>query len=130
MAEELTPEEKAEGWHTHVDEHGNVTKHSHTHEHNGEHSHHGHTHSHAHTKAVLNRMSKLIGHLESIRNMIESGRDCSDVLIQISAVSGALNNVGKLILKDHIEHCIVDAVKDNDEDAIKRLGEAIDRFVR
>lgn len=117
------------GWHTHIDENGNVIHHTHDDSHSHEHT-HGHKHSHAHTKAVLNRMSKLIGHLESIRTMIESGRDCSEVLIQISAVSGALNNVGKLILKDHMEHCIVDAVRENDEEAIKRLEEAIDRFVR
>lgn len=118
-----------EGWHTHIDEAGNVIRHTH-HHHSHEHGPHGHTHSHAHTKAVLNRMSKLIGHLESIRNMIENGRDCSDVLIQIAAVNGALNKVGKLILKDHMEHCIVDAIRENDEEAIKKLEEAIDRFIK
>lgn len=127
----LTMEEEQQGWHVHVDDEGRVTKHQHGHnEHNEHHGHHGHTHSHAHTKAVLNRMSKLIGHLESIKTMIENGRDCSDVLIQISAVSGALNKVGKLILKDHMEHCIVDAVRENDEEAIKKLEKAIDLFVR
>lgn len=145
MADTLTPEEEKQGWHIHIDDEGNVTKHQHHHvahhgdmegehhhEHHGEsaHSHHGHTHSHAHTKAVLNRMSKLIGHLKSIQTMIENGRDCSDVLIQISAVSGALNKVGKLILKDHMEHCIVDAVRENDEKAIKKLEKAIDLFIR
>ena len=53
-------------------------------------------------------MSKLIGHLESIRTMIENGRDCSDVLIQIAAVNGALNKVGKLILKDHMEQFLLE----------------------
>ena len=118
-----------EGWHTHVDEHGNVIRHTH-HQHSHEHGPHGHTHSHAHTKAVLNRMSKLIGHLESIRTMIENGRDCSDVLIQIAAVNVALNKVGKLILKDHMEHCIVDAIRENDEEAIRKLVDAIVMFIK
>ena len=61
--------------HTHVLEDGTVVSHS-----------HGHTHSHTHTKAVLNRLSRAIGHLESIRRMVEEGRDCSEVLIQLSAV--------------------------------------------
>lgn len=134
MKDELTLEEEQQGWHIHVDDEGNVTKHQHHHheptDHHHHHDHHGHTHSHAHTKAVLNRMSKLIGHLESIKNMIENGRDCSDVLIQISAVNGALNKVGKLILKDHMEHCIVDAVRENDEQAMKKLEKAIDLFIR
>ena len=88
--------------HVHVLENGTVVEHSH-----GEHVHH---HSHAHTKAVLNRMSRAIGHMESIKRMIEEGRDCSEVLIQLSAVKSAINNTGKIILQDHIEHCIVDAV--------------------
>ena len=100
--------------------------HVHTHEHGG----HSHTHKHTQTKAVLNRMARLIGHLQSVRRMVEEGRDCSEVLLQISAVDAALKNVGKIILKDHMEHCIVDAVQDNDREALARLEQAIDRFVR
>ena len=73
---------------THVLEDGTVVSHS-----------HGHTHSHTHTKAVLNRLSRAIGHLESIRRMVEEGRDCSEVLIQLSAVKSAINNTGKVILQ-------------------------------
>ena len=103
-------------------------EHVHVHEH-GEHS-HTHAHTHTQTKAVLNRMARLIGHLQSVRRMVEEGRDCSEVLLQISAVDAALKNVGKIILKDHMEHCIVDAVQDNDREALARLEQAIDRFVR
>lgn len=92
------------------------------------HSHH-HTHTHTETKAVLNRMSRLIGHLESIKKMISDGRDCSEVLIQISAVRSALDGVSKVILKDHIEHCIMDAVKENDMEAIEQLNKAIDKLI-
>ena len=93
---------------------------------------HGHKHAHVHTqtKAVLNRMARLIGHLQSVRRMVEEGRDCSEILLQLSAVDAALKNVGKIILKDHMEHCIVDAVQDNDREALARLEQAIDRFVR
>ena len=89
----------------------------------------GHVHSHPHTKAVLNRMARLIGHLQSIRRMVEEGRDCSDILIQISAVDAAIKNVGKLILKDHMEHCIVEAVQEGNREAVKRLSKAIDQFL-
>ena len=94
---------------------------------NGTHPHH---HSHAQTKAVLNRLSRAIGHMESIKRMVEDGRDCSEVLIQLSAVKSAINNTGKIILQDHIEHCIVDAVEHGDRDAIKELEKAIDRFMK
>ena len=111
--------------HTHTLEDGTVI----THDHEEEHA-HGHTHSHTHTKAVLNRLSRAIGHMESIKRMVENGRDCSEVLIQLSAVKAAINNTGKIILQDHIEHCIVDAVEHGDKEAIKELEKAIDRFMK
>jgi len=95
-----------------------------------EHTHgHGHTHSHASKKAVLNRLARAIGHLESVKRMVEDDRDCSEVLIQLAAVQSAINNTGKVILHDHIEHCIVDAVKDGDTQAIEDLKKAIDKYI-
>lgn len=91
---------------------------------------HGHQHSHTQTKAVLNRMSRLIGHLEAIKRMVEDGRDCSEVLVQLSAVRSAINGVSKIILKDHMEHCVVDAVRDNDKEALEQLNKAIDQFLK
>lgn len=87
-------------------------------------------HNHSHSKAVINRLSKAIGHLESVRKMVESGRDCSEVLIQLSAVKAAINNTGKIILQDHIENCIVSAVREGDDQAIEELNKAIDRFMK
>ena len=128
MGEEKNMKDK----HTHIAEDGTVyehTHHEHTHEHSHEHEHcHGHTHTN--TKAVLNRLSRAIGHLESIKRMVEDGRDCSEVLIQLSAVKSAINNTGKVILKDHIEHCMVDAVESGDHKAMEELTEAIDRFMK
>lgn len=89
-----------------------------------------HTHTHHETKAVLNRLAKITGHLNSIKKMIESGRDCSDVLIQLSAVDSAIKSLSRVILKDHLSTCIVDAVKTNDEDAISELNRAIDKFIK
>ena len=122
--------------HTHIAADGTVyehTHHEHIHSHEHAHSHghdHGHGHVHTNTKAVLNRLSRAIGHLESIKRMVEDGRDCSEVLIQLSAVKSAINNTGKVILKDHIEHCMVDAVESGDHKAIEELTEAIDRFMK
>lgn len=116
--------------HTHVRPDGTVYEHVHIHE-DGEEGHsHNHTHTHENTKAVLNRLSKAIGHLESIKKMVESGRDCSEVLIQLSAVKSAINNTGKVILQDHIQHCLVDAIESGDMQEIEELNRAIDRFIK
>ncbi|MBR3232181.1 MAG: metal-sensing transcriptional repressor, partial [Lachnospiraceae bacterium] len=104
--------------HEHDHDHDHEHDHDHAHEHDHAHGHHGHTHTHEHTKAVLNRLSRAIGHLQSVRNMVEEGRDCSEVLIQIAAVRSAIDNTGKLILQDHLKHCIVDAAAEGDQQAI------------
>ena len=101
--------------------------------HNHAHSHdaaNGHGHVHENTQAVLNRLSRAIVHLESVRKMVADGRDCSEVLIQIAAVRAAITNIGKVILQDHIQHCIVDAVEHDDEQALDALCQAIDKFVK
>lgn len=93
-------------------------------------SEHGHVHSHEHTQAVSNRLARAIGHLEAVRRMVEDGRDCSEVLIQLAAVRSALASASRIILKDHIKHCIVDAVEEHDQSAIEELERAIDRLLK
>ena len=95
------------------------------------HSHsHTHTHSHEHTKEVSNRLARAIGHLQKVKQMVENGDDCSDVLIQLAAVKSALNNTGKVILKDHLDHCIVHAVEEGDTSMLDEFNNAIDKFVK
>lgn len=91
---------------------------------------HDHVHSHAHTKSVLNRLAKAIGHLEKVKRMVEDGEDCSEVLIQLAAVKSAINSTGKVILKDHMEHCIVHAIEEGDHEMIEELNRAIDQFIK
>ena len=112
------------------DIHDETQAHLHSHEHAHDHAHGAHPHVHENTKAVLNRLSRAIGHLESVKKMVENGRDCSEVLIQIAAVRSAINNIGKVILQDHIQHCLVDAVENDDDQALDDLCQAIDKFIK
>ena len=88
-----------------------------------------HSHSHVSTKSVLNRLSRAIGHLESVRRMVHNERDCIEILTQMAAVRSALNNTAKIILKDHIEHCIADAVESNNIEKLDELNKAISSFM-
>ena len=111
-------------------DHGDGHIHAHPvdpHEHDHEHT-HAHGHTHTQTKAVLNRLSRAIGHLESVKRMVEDGRDCTEVLVQLAAVRSALSGTAKVILKDHLEHCI-DDVSAGDSDQLAALNEAIDKFM-
>ena len=120
--------------HAHIHTHGQEIAHIHAggHEHAGSsHTHtHTHTHTHQNTKAVLNRLSRAIGHLNSVKTMVENGRDCSEVLIQLAAVRSAINGICEVILQDHIDHCIVDAVQTGDMEAIEELNKAIKQLMR
>ena len=124
-----TPAEDVPAVHRHVLEDGTVIEHHHGHDHTHDHAHtHGHTHQN--TKTVLHRLSIAIGHLKKVKDMVERGEDCSEVLVQLSAVKSAINNTGKIILKDHIEHCLVDAVQSGDMETVYDLQKAIDQFVK
>lgn len=84
--------------------------------------------SHPHEKEVINRMAKIVGHTKSIKKMYEDHRECTEILTQIAAVRSALNSVGKVILKDHLNHCILDA-SDESEEAMLALNKAIDKLL-
>lgn len=94
-----------------------------------QHKHHHH-HSEEHKREVSNRLARAIGHLQKVKSMVEADEDCSDVLVQLAAVKSAINNTGKVILKDHMEHCIVHAVEDGDTEMIDELNAAIDKFMK
>src|SRR5574344_391792 len=87
--------------HEHAHPHPHPHPHAHTHDQCHAHD-HAHTHDPQEMKAIINRLSRAIGHLESVKRMVENGKDCSEVLIQLAAVKAAINNTGKEILKEHI----------------------------
>lgn len=91
---------------------------------------HEHGHVHENQRAVVNRLARAIGHLEKVKRMVEEGYDCADVLTQLAAVRSALDNTGKVILRDHMRHCMVDAVAAGDMDAIDELCKAVDKLIR
>lgn len=91
---------------------------------------HRHVHSAEEKKAVVNRLSKAIGHMEAVKRMVEDDADCSEVLIQLAAVRSAINSTGKVILKNHMSRCIVEAIEEKDDKAIRALNEAIDKFIK
>ena len=79
---------------------------------------------------IAKRLARVAGHANSLKRLWEEGRGCDDMLTQIAAVRAALDQVGKAILEQHIEHCVAKAVKHGEPDeAIRDLKDALDRFV-
>lgn len=89
-----------------------------------------HPHPHKETQQVLHRISRAAGHLSAIGRMVEEGRDCSDVLIQLAAVRSAINNIGKIIINDHMEHCVAEALEQGDRSALDRFSAALETFLK
>ncbi|OIK17224.1 cytosolic protein [Bacillus sp. MUM 116] len=79
---------------------------------------------------VISRLSKIEGHVRGIKKMAEEGRSCEELLMQVSAVKSAINNVGRVILEDYLEDCVVDGIrKQADQETVENLKKAIKRFI-
>ncbi len=87
-------------------------------------------HSQEHSTRIVHRLSRVIGHLEAIKEMVEADRDCSEVLTQIAAVKSAIHNIGREILKEHISHCVAEAAQAGDQTVLQDLSNALDRFMK
>ena len=97
-------------------------------EHEHKTSEHAHYHSPEEKKRQLNRLNRVIGHLQHVKKMIEADEDCADVLTQLSATRSAITGLGKEIMNEHISHCIYHAVEDGDTEAIEEFKKAIEKF--
>lgn len=102
----------------------------HQHHHNHEHSVHAHVHSEESLRRIVNRLSRIEGHIRGVKTMVQQSSPCPDVLLQIAAVRGALDRVARIVLDEHLTECIGRAAKEgNIEDELKQLKAALDRFL-
>jgi len=91
---------------------------------------HPHIHSEASLRQIINRLSRIEGHIRGIKTMVTESRPCPEVLIQVAAVRGAIDRVARLILDEHLSECITRAAKEgNIESEIEELKSALDRFL-
>lgn len=92
---------------------------------------HSHNHEHKHRKQVINRLSRIEGHVRAIKNMAVEDRDCSDILLQLAAVRKAIDSTAKVVFANHMETCLVDAVhQGNEEKVLQDLKKALENFIR
>ena len=107
----------------------------HSHEHpEASHAHgaagHVHVHSEESLKRLVNRLSRIEGHIRGIKTMVQRGEPCPDVLVQVAAVRGALDRVARIIFDEHLTECIARAAEEgNIETEIEELKTALDRFL-
>ncbi|MEH1831306.1 MAG: metal-sensitive transcriptional regulator [Nostoc sp.] len=111
--------------------HHHETDHEHTdHTHGTGESAHPHVHSEESLRRIVNRLSRIEGHVRGIKAMVQQSSPCPDVLLQIAAVRGALDRVARIVLDEHLTECIARAAQEGNIDVeIKQLKAALDRFL-
>ncbi len=91
---------------------------------------HPHVHSEESLRRIVNRLSRIEGHVRGIKTMVQQNSPCPDVLLQIAAVRGAIDKVARIVLDEHLTECIGRASKEgNIEAEIQQLKAALDRFL-
>jgi len=85
----------------------------------------------SHKDQVQRRLKRIEGQIRGVQNMVDEDRYCIDVLTQVGAVKAALDAVALLLLQDHTEHCVVEAIQGGDgSQKVRELSEAVERLVR
>lgn len=86
--------------------------------------------AHKRRKEVLNRLSRIEGHVRGLKKMVEEDKDCPELLIQVAAIRAALNQVGRILLEDHMETCVIEAAKEGTGDqSVESLKDALSKFI-
>jgi len=82
-------------------------------------------------ESTIKRLNRIEGQIKGLKKMIEQGHYCIDLIDQINAVRRALEQVALIIMKRHVESCVVDAINtEGGQNKIDELIRTIDRFIR
>ena len=85
----------------------------------------------SHKTQVQARLKRIEGQVRGVQKMVDEDRYCIDVLTQVGAVKAALDAVALLLLQDHTEHCVVDAIHaGNGSKKVRELNEAVERLIK
>lgn len=80
-------------------------------------------------KSIDNRLAAIEGHVRAVRQMLSEEKECEDILLQISAIEGSLNKLGKIILKEHLNHCVKEGIERGDTDILDRFNTVLDKYL-
>jgi DNA-binding FrmR family transcriptional regulator len=84
-----------------------------------------------HKPQVKIRLRRIEGQIRGVQKMVDEDRYCIDVLTQVGAVKAALDAVALLLLQDHTEHCVVEAIQAGDgSKKVRELNQAVERLVK
>lgn len=81
-------------------------------------------------KKLVNRLNKIEGQIRGVKNMLETDAYCTDILIQVSAISAALNSFNKELLARHIRTCVATDIREGRDDSMEDLLKTIQKLMK
>lgn len=79
-------------------------------------------------KQLKNRLNRIIGQMNGISKMLDENRYCGDILTQVAAVESALQSFGHVILKEHMETCVVEEIRRGNTEVVEEAVELIKKL--
>lgn len=81
-------------------------------------------------KSLVNRLNRIEGQIRGIKRMIEENAYCTDILVQSSAVTAAVNSFNKELLANHIKTCVADDIRAGNDETIDELVATLQKLMR
>ena len=81
-------------------------------------------------RCLVNRLNRIEGQIRGIKNMLENDAYCTDILIQVSAVSAALNAFNKELLSRHLHTCVAENIRQGDDSVIDELVVTLQKLMK
>lgn len=84
----------------------------------------------AERKDLLNRLKRVEGQVRGVEGMVENGAYCTDILMQVSAITSALNSFNKALLANHVRTCVAENIRNGNDEVIDELVAAVQKLMR
>ncbi len=81
-------------------------------------------------KDLMNRLKRIEGQVRGVEGMLESGAYCTDILMQVSAISSALNSFNKVLLGNHVKTCVAENIRSGNDEVIDELVTALQKLMK
>lgn len=81
-------------------------------------------------KSLINRLNRIEGQIRGIKGMVEKDAYCPDILMQVTAVTAALNSFNKLLLSNHIKTCVIHDIQEGNEETVDELVEVLQKLMK
>ena len=81
-------------------------------------------------KSLINRLSRIEGQVRGVRKMVETDAYCTDILVQVSAISAALNAFNRELLAEHIRTCVTDDIKAGKDETVEELVATLQKLMK